>query len=237
LQVAFADAVGPRGVRSPAAFRVEADARRARVLVNGTIAGEAVDAAVLVEFDEWSRGHRAWVLEEGSGPLARPVIADERLSAAVVGASMGGGPARGVPALSRDAGLRVDFGPEGEAWFGPGWHGPEGNPARWFRWTGALEATVRVFASHPMPLRLSLRATLANDTLAPLSVAWNGRVLAADVEGGATREWTLPAAWVRRGENHVGIRVGRLYSPAWAGSHDRRMLGAAVDLVDVRPAP
>jgi hypothetical protein len=134
----------------------------------------------------------------------------------------------------------VDFGWEGRAWFGAGWHDPELAAGRWFRWSAARDAFVHVLVSRAQPIRVHLEASLAgpeghDDSLVLL---WNDRRLERtdDQREGHVTDWLVPSTSVRRGQNTLTIRVGRLVSPGAVGrSPDTRLLGAAVSELRFTP--
>jgi hypothetical protein len=127
-----------------------------------------------------------------------------------------------------------------EAIMGRGWHGPERDDARTFRWMSKREAELAVpFArTGDFTVGVTARPLTAPPSATPrLGISVNGTALEMkpmQADWGRY-EWTVPAAAWRQGLNAVVLRVSDLGTPSSSGaSADVRQLGAAVSEVAFR---
>jgi hypothetical protein len=221
----------------PAHIAIDTD-DRARVRVNGRIVADVVEGTAIFAYEPNSNAGAGWIMrahDEPSVPLA-----DDRLRRGYVLSRAVSRDSPDLPVVSNRA-VAVRFGPEGDAWFEAGWHGPEGTGDASFRWTSAYDAFVRVLVNKRQPLRVELGGRPAAESGAPgaLTASWNGVALhpRSGSRPSDSYEWVVPASLVRRGTNTLGVHVTRLVVPAaQGGGGDARSLGAVVNRLVFVPA-
>lgn len=246
LDMDYGEALGAGGSLLPAHFTIDT-APDARIAVNGVVNAQTRRGTALVLFDPSRMRTEEWLLGL-SADRTRPTIRDTRLQASYLLEEGGAQPAipfqrqrqprPRLPVLP-SVRLRVPLDATDADWFGAGWHGPEGQGDGAFRWTNADAAEVRVLVSHRRSMRVRIRGSLAAAPGTPngLGLSWNGAPVEAPSPWSGEREWTVPAALVRRGLNIVTIRVARVVTPAaFAPGGDPRPLGAAIDELSFEPA-
>jgi len=122
----------------------------------------------------------------------------------------------------------LPLGREGEAYFGPGWHGPERDGPLDFRWTAASEAAVLLPLARTYPLGVRLALSVPperGETWAELIL--NGTPLGRHAlrPGWQSVEWSAPAsAWV------AGLNTLRVRS-ALGKESGGRALGVAISQI------
>ena len=236
LDVGYGDSPAHTQEPSPAHFVVDTE-RTVRIAVNDRTAVEADRGLVLAVFEPLWLGTTAWAAGSCTGVDAPP-IDDRRLRAGYLLDGPLPGNVADLPVLGYRP-IRIPMGEEGNAWFGEGWHGPEGRGVGAFRWTAAPSASINVLAARQQSIRVRLTATTVVEPSDPrqgLAVSWNGRDIPVGAMAGAERVWTIPAPFVRRGLNTLVVHVASVVSPASvSASTDTRVLGAGVSQVLLEP--
>jgi hypothetical protein len=118
-------------------------------------------------------------------------------------------------------------------YFGRGWHLPERDGTVDFIWTAEPRSELLIPLHRTLDLRVivELRPAVADDADPPLvGLHVNGVPFERQPtsQGRRMYEWRVPEAVWRAGPNSVVIEMTKVATPT--GSHDRRLLGAAVSL-------
>ena len=222
----------------PASFSVVA-APEAHITINAVASTRLTRGMVLALFDPWRLSPYSFALTDCARPTWPP-IEDRRLKAAYLFEARGEQTVPQVPIVD-SAAVYVNFSDVGGAWFRGGWHTPESDGDRVFRWTSALRADVNALVTRRQPLRIRLQARLAERQPGSnvLSILWNGTSLTGAMNGQQGElECTVPGSLVQRGMNVLSVAVVELVAPSQSGNtSDPRLLGAAVSALSIEPIP
>jgi len=165
-----------------------------------------------------------------STPAAAVATAEDPIAARLCA-----GPQRLDLALGRDDSASASLRMTDVAPFGSGWHPVEADPD-FFRWTAALDASVRVSVAPPGPIQVTITATPASRPAAipTLGLTVNGCRLALQPmqPGQGDYRWEVEEACWRSGFNQLWIATSPLITPASLfATHDTRLLGARIGAI------
>ncbi len=218
---------------SPIAIDAVADRNYAAIAVEGREIVRVPHGGALVVTSREGLLQMAYVITSEQ-KLLMPLPADEWSLAQLLPTSTSDGPLPdpffGHP---QDASALVRFDGRDASYFTSGWHLPERNGPIDFMWTSEAQSRLLIPLTQPIELRVmvELRPAVADDRDPPfVGLHVNGRAFDRQPAppGRRTYEWRVPEAAWRPGANDVAIELTRLTRPL--GSHDQRLLGAAVSL-------
>jgi hypothetical protein len=125
--------------------------------------------------------------------------------------------------------------------FGSGWHPGEADPD-FFRWTAAPESSVRITATQPTPVRVTITATPASRPAQKPTIGLQVNECRLDTHamqaGQGDYEWIVEERCWHPGVNQLWIATSPLISPASLfATHDTRLLGARIGAIRFARAP
>jgi len=125
--------------------------------------------------------------------------------------------------------------------FGSGWHPVEADPD-FFRWTAAPESSVRIAATQPTAVRVTITATPASRPAQKPTIGLQVNECRLDTHamqaGQGDYEWHVEERCWRPGVNQLWIATSPLISPASLfATHDTRLLGARIGAIRFARAP
>lgn len=171
-----------------------------------------------------------------SAPAAAVATAEDPIAARLCA-----GPQRVDLTLGRDDTATASLPMNDGAPFGSGWHPLEADPD-FFRWTAALDASVRVSVAPPGAIQVTITATPASRPAAAptLALTVNGCRLATRPmqPGQGDYQWEVEEACWRPGFNQLWIATSPLITPASLfATHDTRLLGARIGAIRLARLP
>lgn len=171
-----------------------------------------------------------------SAPAAAVATAEDPVAAGLCA-----GPQRVDLTLGRDARASAALLMNEGAPFGSGWHPTEADPD-FFRWTAALDASVRVSVAPPGPIQVTITATPASRPAANPTVGLTVNGCRLETQpmqpGQGDYQWDVEEACWRTGFNQLWIATSPLISPASLfATHDTRLLGARIGAIRLHRLP
>jgi hypothetical protein len=165
-----------------------------------------------------------------SAPAFAIATAEDPVAVSICAGALPSGVMLGIGA-GATAALRMDD----NAPFGAGWHPVEADPD-FFRWTAAPDASVRIAAAQPTPVRVTITATPASRPPQKPTIGLTVNSCRLDVHsmhaGQGDYEWSVDQRCWLPGVNQLWVHTSPLISPASIfATHDTRLLGARIGAI------
>jgi hypothetical protein len=161
-----------------------------------------------------------------SAPLYAVATSEDSGAASICAHAPRSGLALGASATAATSLRMNDHAP-----FGPGWHPVEADPDL-FRWTAAPDASVRITAAEPTPVRATPASRPAQKPTIGLTVNACRLEMKSMQAGQGDYEWDVDERCWLPGVNQLWIHTSPLISPASLfATHDTRLLGSRIGAI------